>query len=196
MGKEMQGLRLPGFTEELCVWVPLGLLCGVLIQVLPFTGSVPLSNAEILGVLTWHGGVEAVVRFYLAISFLASGLRKENREEAEPWGLSISHFPDTSFSKWIGTPVPSQLSFLSTSRTPGFPAVLLPFLRPSYSSAPPSPCSHLSGLPTQCSLALPVLPPRPWGALIPQGGRISGLYAPPLLICSPISSFALILAFL
>lgn len=51
MEKEMQGLRLPGFTEageigkELCVWVPLGPLCGVLIQVLPFTGSVSLSKA-------------------------------------------------------------------------------------------------------------------------------------------------------
>lgn len=40
--------------------------------------------------------------------------REENTEEAEPCGFSVSHFPDTSFSKGMGTPVPSQLGFLST----------------------------------------------------------------------------------
>lgn len=97
----------------------------------------------------------------------------------------------TSYSRWIGAPVPSQLSLLSTHGTPGFPGIPPPSLRSSYCSAPPSLCPHLSGLPTRCSRALPGLPPRPWRALIPQGDRISGLWAPPLLTCSPLSSSAL-----
>lgn len=74
----MQGFQLPGFTvagemgKELCMWVPWGPLCGVLIQALPFTGSVPLSEpvwdpgGPYLSL--WGGGAVPVLPCNLVIS--------------------------------------------------------------------------------------------------------------------------------
>lgn len=71
MVKAMQGLRFPAFTEagemgkESCVGVPWEPLCVVPIQVLPFTGSVPLSKPVWdPGVTACHCGVQALPSRY------------------------------------------------------------------------------------------------------------------------------------